>query len=104
MSASQTTPTQTAPALLASAPQTRVVVVGAGYAGLLFTTRLADKVAGRNVQITLVNESPAFTERLRLHQYATNQRLAWRPIAEMLRGTHVRFVRAIANPDKLRWI
>jgi NADH dehydrogenase FAD-containing subunit len=33
--------------------QTRVVVIGAGYAGLLFTTRLAAK-APRGTRITLV--------------------------------------------------
>ena len=74
------------------APQTHIVVIGAGYAGLLFTTRLAGKVAARGVQITLVNESSTFTERLRLHQYATNQAVQWRPIVQTLRGTNVRFV------------
>jgi deazaflavin-dependent oxidoreductase (nitroreductase family) len=73
-------------------PQARIVVIGAGYAGLLFTTRLAGKVAARDAQITLVNESSTFTERLRLHQFATNQTILWRSIAQTLRGTNVRFV------------
>ena len=73
-------------------PQTRIVVIGAGYAGLLFTTRLAGKVAARDAQITLVNASSTFTERLRLHQFATNQAIQWRPIAQTLQGTNVRFV------------
>ncbi|HEX6818106.1 MAG TPA: FAD-dependent oxidoreductase, partial [Ktedonobacterales bacterium] len=72
--------------------QTRIVVVGAGYAGLLFTTRLAGKIAGQDAQITLVNESPTFTERIRLHQYATNQTIQWRSIVQTLRGTGARFV------------
>ena len=55
-------------------PSTRILVIGAGYAGLLFTMRLAGKVARQNVHIALVNESDTFTERPRLHQFATNQR------------------------------
>src|SRR3979411_2245641 len=54
-------------------PSTRILVIGAGYAGLLFTKRLAGKVARQNIHISLVNESDTFTERLRLHQFATNQ-------------------------------
>ena len=38
------------------APSTRILVIGAGYADLLFTMRLAGKVAGQHVQIALVNE------------------------------------------------
>ena len=47
-------------------PSTRILVIGAGYAGLLFTMRLAGKVARQHVQIALVNESDTFTERPRL--------------------------------------
>src|SRR5262249_37108261 len=71
---------------------TSVVVLGAGYAGLLFTARLAGKMSRKRVQITLVNESERFTERVRLHQFATNQPIAWRAIPDVLRGTKVRFV------------
>ncbi len=71
---------------------TRVLVIGAGYAGLLFTMRLAGKVAGQHVQIALVNESDTFTERPRLHQYATNRAVQWRSLPQMLRRTHVQFI------------
>jgi len=71
---------------------TSVVVLGAGYAGLLFTARLAGKTSAKRVQIMLVNESDRFTERVRLHQFATNQPIAWRSIPDLLRGTGVRFV------------
>src|SRR3989441_8577677 len=73
-------------------PPTRILVIGAGYAGLLFTMRLAGKVARQNVQIALVNESDTFTERLRLHQFATNQVIQWRSIPQMLRQTHIQFI------------
>jgi NADH dehydrogenase FAD-containing subunit len=66
-----------------------VVVIGAGYAGLLATKRLARKVRrevrresrNQNVAITLVNASDVFVERLRLHQLAANQPVRQRPIA-----------------------
>ena len=66
-------------------PSTRILVIGAGYAGLLFTMRLAGKVARQHVHISLVNESDTFTERPRLHQFATNQEVQWRSIPQMLR-------------------
>src|SRR5436305_1752306 len=70
----------------------RILVIGAGYAGLLFTMRLAGKVARQNVHISLVNESDTFTERVRLHQFATNQVVQWRSLPQMLRQTNVQFI------------
>jgi hypothetical protein len=75
----------------------RIVVLGAGYAGMLATARLAgklkrDMVRG-NVAITLVNAADVFVERLRLHHLAANQPIIQRPIAEILRGTGVAFMR-----------
>src|SRR5215831_17722811 len=61
-------------------PSTRIVVVGAGYAGLLSAMRLAGRVAGHDIAITLVNESDTFTERVRLHQFATNRPVQWRSL------------------------
>jgi|SRR5690242_12986616 len=71
---------------------TRILVIGAGYAGLLFTMRLAGKVARQHVQIVLVNESDTFTERPRVHQFATNQAVPWRSLPQMLRRTNVQFI------------
>jgi len=67
-------------------------VIGAGYAGLLFTMRLAGKVARQHAHITLVNESDTFTERPRLHQFATNQVIQWRSLPQMLRRTNIQFI------------
>jgi NADH dehydrogenase FAD-containing subunit len=75
--------------------KTRIVVIGAGYAGLLFTTRLAGKMGARKnheVQITLVNDAPGFVERIRLHEYAADPAVRWRPISEIIEGTGVSFV------------
>jgi NADH:quinone reductase (non-electrogenic) len=69
-----------------------VVVIGAGYAGLLFTTRLAGKIRSTDAHITLVNNSPTFTERLRMHQFAANHSLRWRSIPQILAKTPVTFV------------
>ena len=41
-------------------PSTRIIVLGAGIAGLLFTLRLSGKVARESVQITLVDEADTF--------------------------------------------
>ncbi len=71
---------------------TRILVIGAGYAGLLFTMRLTGKVASQSVHISLVNESDTFTERPRLHQFATNQAVQWRSLPQILRRTHVQFI------------
>ena len=74
------------------APSTRILVIGAGYAGLLFTMRLAGKVARQDAQIALVNEFDTFIERPRLHQFATNQGVQWRSLPQMLHRTHVQFI------------
>ena len=79
----------------------QVIVIGAGYAGLLATTRLARKVwrevRHQNVAITLVNATDVFVERLRLHQFAANQPIRQRPLTDVLRGTGVTFVRGTVN-------
>ncbi len=72
-------------------PSTRILVLGAGIAGLLFTLRLSGKVARSSVQITLVDEADTFTVRPRLHEFATNQRIFSRPFSQILRNTQVQF-------------
>jgi NADH dehydrogenase FAD-containing subunit len=76
---------------------TRVVVIGAGYSGLLATVRLAGKTRRDNVAITLVNASDTFIERLRLHQFAANQTIKQRPFAKILRGTGVDFIQGFVT-------
>jgi NADH dehydrogenase FAD-containing subunit len=73
-------------------PSTRILVLGAGIAGLLFTLRLSGKVAHESVQITLVDEADTFTIRPRLHEFATNQRIFRRPFLKILRKTQVQFL------------
>lgn len=75
-----------------SLAKTQVVIVGAGYAGMMAALRLAGKVHPKKVDLTLVNAADSFIERPRLHELATNTPLKQRPLAHMLRGTGIRFV------------
>ncbi|MEU5025770.1 NAD(P)/FAD-dependent oxidoreductase [Streptomyces milbemycinicus] len=72
----------------------RVVVLGAGYAGMAAAIQLGARAKGReDVQVTVVNAQERFTERLRLHMAATGQSLAELSVPELLEGTGARFVR-----------
>ena len=70
----------------------RIVVLGAGYSGMLAARRLAGGFKRGDVQLTLVNASTEFVERVRLHQAAAGQRLVERDLRESLRGTGVELV------------
>lgn len=74
-----------------------IVVLGAGYTGMLATERLAHRTRQLNVRITLVNPSDRFTERLRMHQVAAGQSLADHRIPALLEQTGVEFRRAAAT-------
>jgi len=50
---------------IAHSQETKVVVVGGGYAGVMAANRLTQR---DDVAVTLVNPRPKFVERLRLHQ------------------------------------
>lgn len=73
----------------------RIVVLGAGYAGAIATGRLAARLYGDEVCITLVNAESDFVERVRMHQVATGQDLKFRPFDEVYAGTGV--VLKVAN-------
>ncbi|MFB9832890.1 NAD(P)/FAD-dependent oxidoreductase [Actinoallomurus acaciae] len=79
-----------------------VVILGAGYTGMLAAIRLAHRTRRADVRITLVNPSARFTERLRMHQIAAGQRLADHQIPDLLDGTGISFVQGTAtaiDPD-----
>lgn len=67
----------------------RIVVLGAGYAGAIAAGRLAKRLHRDDVEITVVNADPDFVERVRMHQLATGQELARRPLREVFAGTGV---------------
>ncbi|RKT05544.1 NADH dehydrogenase FAD-containing subunit [Streptomyces sp. 3211.6] len=60
----------------------KVVVVGAGYAGLLAANRLAKKV--KAAEIAVINPRPHFVERVRLHQQVAGTAVAAAPLTSML--------------------
>ncbi|WP_433876603.1 NAD(P)/FAD-dependent oxidoreductase [Sinomonas atrocyanea] len=61
--------------------QTRVVVIGGGYAGTMAANRLTQ---GRDVDVTLVNPRPQFVERIRLHQLVGGTHDAVHDLREVL--------------------
>jgi NADH:quinone reductase (non-electrogenic) len=63
----------------------RIVVLGAGYTGVMAAVNLAARTKRRDdVAITVVNATERFTERLRLHQTASGQELADLRIPDLL--------------------
>lgn len=77
---------------MANQSLSRIMILGAGYAGMTAALRLARKTRGLPVDITLVNGSEVFVERIRLHQTAAAERVKQRSIQKLLAGTGVRFV------------
>ena len=71
----------------------RVLVLGAGYAGLPAAKRIARQVRRDEVDVTLVNGTADFVERPRLHQMAVGQSVKITPLQRYLDGSGVRFVR-----------
>ncbi|MFI6565869.1 NAD(P)/FAD-dependent oxidoreductase [Streptomyces sp. NPDC050534] len=70
----------------------KVLVLGAGYAGLVAAKRLARQVRGDEVSVKLVTAFADFVERPRLHQLATGQAIERVPVARYLRNTSVELV------------
>ena len=70
----------------------QIVILGGGYAGTLAAVRLAGRLKKEAVQITLVNGTADFVERIRLHQVAAGQTENKRPFSQLLAGTAVQFV------------
>jgi NADH dehydrogenase len=62
----------------------KVVVIGAGYAGLTAALRVASKARGV-AHITLINATETFVERVRLHQAAAGQKVKARRIEPAIR-------------------
>ncbi|TDD08173.1 FAD-dependent oxidoreductase [Nonomuraea deserti] len=66
-----------------------ILVLGAGYTGMAAAVRAASRTRRVGGRVTLVNASPTFTERLRLHQTAAGQSLAVHPLEEIVAGTGI---------------
>jgi NADH dehydrogenase FAD-containing subunit len=77
--------------------ENHIVVIGAGYTGMIAAIRAARRTCRHGGHVTLVNPSTRFTERLRMHQIATGQELPDFQIPELLAGTGVSFLRGWAR-------
>lgn len=69
-----------------------ILILGAGYGGLLTALRLQPQIKKGEAQVTIVNAIDTFTERVRLHQVAAGQTLKQYSIPQLLNGTGVTFV------------
>lgn len=67
----------------------RVVVLGAGYAGVTAAKIIAKK---SNAAVTLVNDNDRFQERMRNHQFAAGRRLRDIPLRDLVKRTGIRLV------------
>lgn len=75
----------------------RIVVLGGGYTGLMAAIRVARRTRRHGGQVTLVNPSSRFNERLRMHQQATAQELEHLEIPDLVRGLGIEFVQGWAT-------
>lgn len=72
-----------------------IVILGAGYAGMMTALRLSHTTGKRNdVKVTLINASDYFVERIRLHELAVGNPPERHKIIDLLRGSGVEFVQA----------
>ena len=69
--------------------QTRIVVLGGGYAGLMAAERLA-KNTDPNTAITLINDRDMFLERVRNHQRLAGEPVRSLPLSSFLARTRIR--------------
>ncbi len=67
----------------------RILVIGGGYAGVLFANRLARKTRAKDAQIVLASARPWFVERVRLHQDVAGRGPQRRPLASIVDARRV---------------
>lgn len=67
----------------------RIVVLGGGYAGVHAAGRLARRLHADAADITLINASTDFVERVRLHEIAVGEGPAPRKLVDIFDGTGV---------------
>lgn len=72
----------------------KILVLGAGYAGIMAANRFEKQV--KNAEVVLISESTKFKERIRYHEAATTNQLKEIEIKDLLR-TRVRFLQSKVN-------
>lgn len=78
----------------------KIVILGAGYAGVSAATRLARTDA----DVTVVNPRSEFVERIRLHQYVVGNHAAVVPLESVLPGAAITVGTAVAIEPQARGI
>lgn len=76
-----------------------VVIIGAGYSGLMTALRLQRQ----NIRVTLINKSATFDKRIHLHQIAAGRKIPTFNLQDFLSNTRVQFVQAYVQnvlPDQ----
>jgi NADH:ubiquinone reductase (H+-translocating) len=68
----------------------RIVVLGAGYAGVYVAGKLVRRLSPADAEITVVNAVPDFVQRMRLHQLAAGQDIEAPKLADVFAGTGIR--------------
>ncbi len=71
--------------------KTQVLVIGAGYAGMMAALRLAGKTRDDSVEVILINPLEVFIQRPQLVHLLASQRASEKSIRRMLRGSRVTF-------------
>lgn len=63
-----------------------IVIIGAGYAGLMAANRLTRRLSPGRARVTLINDGATFVERVRLHQVAAGHAVPGAAVPDLLRG------------------
>lgn len=77
----------------------RIIVLGAGYVGVLLAGQLARRLRAEEASVTLVSAHATRDERMRWHQLAAGQSYPELPIADALKGSGVEFT--VAHADRV---
>lgn len=70
----------------------KVLILGGGYAGMIAAARIAREA--RQAEITLIDQSPVFVQRIRLHEILAGRRPATLEYAPLLAKRGVHFLQA----------
>ncbi len=71
--------------------KTQILVIGAGYAGMMAVLRLAGKIQDDLIQVTLINAQDIFIQRPLLVSLVADQKIPGKSIQQMLLGSRVIF-------------
>ena len=76
---------------------TKIIILGGGFAGVMAALRLSRRTRRQPVEITLVNAGATFVERTRQHQVASGQAVSVLSFTTLFAGTGVQFVQGKAT-------